>query len=223
MQSLSPQNEAQRLRTLELYRIVDSAAERSFDDLTRLAANICATPLSFVSIIGDDRQWSKSAFGTERGSMPRSDAFCSHTIHVEDLLIVEDAAADTRFAQNPMVVGDPHIRFYAGAPLEVGSGDRLGSLCIVDNVPRTMSAAQIESLKILRDAVVNLLELRRAKGDIDALTSLLPMCAWCRDVRVETESDTPTWRSLHDYVVDSVTVTHGICPRCKDAALAEEA
>lgn len=216
MKAPLPDNESERLHLLKLYRILDTASERAFDDLTRLAAAICRVPISLVSLVDEDRQWFKSRHGLEATETPRDAAFCGHAILHEEVLIVEDATADPRFADNPLVTGAPHIRFYAGAPLQVESGHRFGTLCVIDTEPRKIDEHQLESLQILRDAVLTQMELRRMREDMQSLKKFLAMCAWCRSVRVE-EPDGQRWVSLDDYVSSAVPVTHGICPPCRDA------
>lgn len=201
------------MRALRLYRILDSGAEQLFDDLTRLAATICETPISLVSLVDEERQWFKSRFGLETPETHREYAFCAHAILDDELMVVEDARNDERFAHNPLVTGEPSIRFYAGAPLVVRGGARLGTLCVIDNKPRTLTPQQAEALQILRCSVVTQLELNRARHELRALEHLLPMCAWCRSIRVE-QSGEAAWRSLDEYVKETMSVTHGICPEC---------
>ncbi len=222
MHPLSPEDEAERLRRLELYRVMDSAAERSYDNLTRLAAQLCEMPISLVSLVDDRRQWFKSAHGLAAKETPREHAFCAHAIQSDEVFVIEDATKDQRFAGNPLVVGEPSIGFYAGAPLVMDDGHRLGTLCVIDDKPRTLTPLQLEALETLRDAVVGLLELGRAKADMEALQRLLPICAWCRDVRVSEDGGSGEWQPLHDYVCERVEVTHGICPRCHAVESARE-
>jgi GAF domain-containing protein len=212
-----PHNEAERLRMLSLYQIMDTAAEQALDDLTGLAATICETPIGLISLIDDKRQWFKSRVGLEAKETPREFAFCAHAIVQDELLIIEDATLDARFANNPLVTGDPGIRFYAGAPLDVVNGVSLGTLCVIDRKPRHLDDRQLTALKVLRSSVVTLLNLRRAQFDIKAIESLLPMCAWCRNVRTDGE----TWQSLHDYVAQAMKVSHGMCPSCERQNAAE--
>lgn len=205
-----PRNEAERLKLLSLYEIMDTAADQALDDITRLAATICETPMGAISLIDDKRQWFKSSVGLTISETPREFAFCAHTILRDELMIVEDARLDARFADNPLVLGEAGIRFYAGVPLEVIDGTSLGALCVLDRMPRDLNERQISALKILRHSAVTLLNLRRAQRELKAIESLLPMCAWCRNVR----TDADTWRPLHDYVAEAMKVTHSICPSC---------
>ena len=205
-----PPNETERLRMLRLYRIVDTASERSFDDLTRMAAAICDTPISLISLLDERRQWFKSRHGLAATETSRDVAFCGHAILQDDVFVVEDATQDERFANNPLVTAEPSIRFYAGAPLIVSSGASLGTLCVIDRKPRRITAEQRLALSVLRDAVVTQLELRRALEDLRAVEQLLAICAWCRSVR----NADGTWIPLHDFVAGSVLVTHSMCPEC---------
>jgi len=163
-----PDNESDRLQALHQYRILDTAAERGFDDITWLAAQICQTPIAFVGLLEGDRQWFKSKIGLEITQTPRNIAFCSYTIG-QSMLIVPDALADPRFAENPLVVSDPHIRFYAGVSLRTSEGYVLGTLCVLDQVPRELSPEQIESLQILAQQAAQQLELHRNLTDLERM------------------------------------------------------
>lgn len=203
--------ERDRLRALASYKIMDSASEQAYDDLTHLAAMICDAPISLVSLVDERRQWFKSRLGLEAQETPRDLAFCAHAILQDDPLIIEDAMLDPRFASNPLVTSEPKIRFYAGAPLKMPSGHSLGTLCVIDRRPRTLTEAQRAALLALSQMVVSQLELRRALLDLESLQHVLPLCAWCRSVRRTDGS----WVSLQDFVQESMPTTHGICPDCK--------
>lgn len=123
-----PRNEAARLAYLRSLQVLDTEPEEACDDLVRIAAEVCGTPIALISLIDEARQWFKSKIGIDAKETEREIAFCSHTILQHDVMVVEDATADPRFADNPLVTGDPHIRFYAGAPLETEHGLRLGTL-----------------------------------------------------------------------------------------------
>ena len=157
----SPQREMERLLSLLDYQILDTPTEQAFDDLTALAAQICGTPMALISLIDADRQWFKSHHGTTLEATSRATSFCAIAIQSEGLFMVGDTQSDARFARNPLVREDPHIRFYAGMPLTVGNGHKLGALCVIDQVPRTLSAEQIAALKLLTRQTVSLLEYRR--------------------------------------------------------------
>ncbi len=205
------------MHSLRLQNLLDTAAEGAFDHLAELAAAICGTPISLVSLVDQDRQWFKARYGLAAFETPREHAFCSHAIADASIMVVEDATEDERFAENPLVTGDPHIRFYAGAPLEISPGIRLGTLCVIDSKPRTLNDHQLKALGILRNAVVNLIELRRARIELTALSHALPICAWCRSVRVENQGQ-KDWQPLHEYIAQTIPVTHGICPPCVKSA-----
>ena len=148
-------NETQRLRALHAYKILDTLAEQAYDDLTCLAAQICDAPIALISLVDRDRQWFKSRVGLDAEETSRKVSFCAHAIHHPgELLEVEDALEDQRFAGNPLVTGDPHIRFYAGMPIVDAAGLALGTLCVIDRKPRVLKQAQRRSLKALSRQVM---------------------------------------------------------------------
>ena len=161
MKSPTPHNEAARLQALRQYNILDTVPEEAFDDLTFLAAHVCKTPIALVSFIDKDRQWFKSNIGMTASETSRDISFCSHALMQRDLFIVRDALADDRFATNPLVLQEPNIRFYAGAPLITPEGEALGTLCVIDTVPRDLTEEQKEALRALSRRVITQLELRR--------------------------------------------------------------
>lgn len=201
---------------LRLYDILDTASEKAFDDLTRLAASICQTPMSLVSLVDDKRQWFKSRYGLDATETPREVAFCAHAIQSKDVMVIEDAKLDSRFADNPLVTGDPLIRFYAGAPLFVEEGYCLGTLCVIDRRPRKLDAEQLESLALLRDSVVSLLELRRVQKQLRFLQKIVPVCAWCSRVAI-SNGKSVAWKSADEYMRDIAPASHGMCPTCSSA------
>ncbi len=156
-----PENEAERLESLRRYQILDTKSDPAFDDLAALASFICGSPIALVGLVDSNRQWLKAKVGLEASETPRDVSFCAHTILADDLFVVEDARADQRFADNPLVITDPNIRFYAGAKLTTSDGYALGSLCVIDRVPRKLNAAQEEALRSLSRQVVAQMEYKR--------------------------------------------------------------
>lgn len=158
-----PFNEAERLLSLQDFDILDSIPEQSYDDLTQLAATICQAPIALISFIDSYRQWFKSAAGVDIGvdETPRDHSFCTYAImQPTQLMVVEDATKDVRFADNPLVTGHPYIRFYAGAPLVTEAGHALGTLCVIDTKPNSISATQKNALQALARQVMEQLQLR---------------------------------------------------------------
>lgn len=162
-----PDNEARRLQALQRYRILDTAREAAFDDLVTIAAAICGMPIGWVSLVDADRQWFKARLGLDAAETPRDTAFCAHAILEPDrMLVVPDARADPRFRDNPLVTGNPGIRFYAGAPLLDVDGLPVGTLCVMDREPRELAPHQLQALDALSRQVSALLELRRVTDDL---------------------------------------------------------
>lgn len=155
-----PPNETDRIAELESYKILDTQKEEQFDDLTNLAKHICNTPVALISLVDRDRQWFKSCFGLNVPQTPREEAFCAYTILSSEPFIVTDATNDPRVKDNPLVLHSPEIRFYAGFPLITKRGYSLGSICVIDFVPRSLNEEQREGLRILSKQVVLLLEAR---------------------------------------------------------------
>ena len=156
-----PLDESERLASLASFSILGSVAEQDLDNLVALAAQICATPISTITLVDRDRQWFKAKVGLDIESTPRDISFCAHTLMQRDALVVGDAHLDPRFADNPMVLGQPFLRFYAGFPLVTSAGSAVGTLAVMDRVPRELSANQSFALQVLADQVVKWLELRR--------------------------------------------------------------
>lgn len=158
-----PTAETNRLQALHAYHILDSLPETDYDHITSLAAQICQTPISLISLVDEKRQWFKSTQGITIRETPRPLSFCAHTIlDPSEPLLVPDTRQDERFADNPFVTGEPHVVFYAGIPLTDENGFALGSLCVLDDKPRQLSPDQLTALKTLTRQVVNLLALRKA-------------------------------------------------------------
>jgi two-component system cell cycle sensor histidine kinase/response regulator CckA len=160
-------NEARRLKVLWQYEILDTVPEEVFDDLTELAARICEAPIALISLIDEDRQWFKSKVGVSVSETSRDISFCAHAIKQTDLFIIPDATQDLRFANNPLVTSDPKIRFYAGAPLITPDGHALGTLCVIDKVPRELRLEQQQALRVLARHVMTQLEVRRHAKDLN--------------------------------------------------------
>ena len=167
-----PADEARRLETLRRYKILDTPPEPAFDDIANLAAQICGTPVAMVSLVDQERQWFKSRVGIDVTETPREVAFCAHAILETDLFIVPETLKDERFATNPLVVKQPRIRFYAGAPLITPEGQAVGSLCVIDRKPRRLRPEQQEALRALGRQVIAQMELRRHAGELRNLLRL---------------------------------------------------
>jgi anti-sigma regulatory factor (Ser/Thr protein kinase) len=201
-------DESGRVAALRRYRILDTNPERAFDDLTLLASHICGTPIALISLIDVDRQWFKSRVGLSIAETSRSVSFCTHAIQQRDLYVVPDARNNETFRDNPFVAAENGIRFYAGAPLVTPQGFALGTLCVLDRVPRTLTSEQVEALEALRrqaeaqlELRANLFELEQALADrdraevaqltligelresldnVNKLSGLIPYCSECQ-------------------------------------------
>ncbi len=181
-----PQNEEERLVALRSYDILDSDPQEAFDDLTTLASEIIGMPVSLVSLVESERQWFKSAHGIDATETPRDISFCAHAINQpNEVMVVEDARLDQRFAANPLVTGDLNVRFYAGAPLVDDCGHALGTLCVVDTKPRKLTQGQIKQLRLLARQVMSQMELHKAAAGLQARCTELE---WLETIVNTTES-----------------------------------
>jgi len=235
-----PDNETERLNTLRSYDILDTEPEDRFDDLALLATKICGTPGAVISLVDGHRQWFKSRIGITATHTSREEAICAHAIMSADLFVVTDVTQDTRFARHSHVLGEQHVRFYAGAPLEAPNGHRLGALCVIDHVPRQLSHEQLESLRVLARQVMSqmtlgkyLRDLRTALHEKESieldlkkllrdfqtsrdlarfLDNSLPICYACKKVQDERGC----WVPIETYLTRSIGIgaTSSICPEC---------
>ncbi len=161
-------HEKKRLQSLDSYNILDTLPEVDFDNLTTIAAEICGTPISLVSLLDNKRQWFKSSYGLDVSETPKEFAFCAHAINEgDDVFTVRDSRLDDRFSDNPLVTGEPRVVFYAGVPFYGDEGLPLGTLCVIDNHPKVLSQNQIRSLKALSNQVMNVLQLRKANAQLE--------------------------------------------------------
>lgn len=186
-----PPNERKRLRILWQYEVLDTVPEAMFDDLTELAACICGAPLSLISLVDEDRQWFKSRRGVGLQETHRNVSFCAHAICQPDLFIVTDTSKDARFRRNPLVTGEPGIRFYAGAPLVTPDGYALGTLCVLDHVPRKLTASQQRALTVLARVVMTQLELRRHSRELARIREEVPVAVPVRPALKASRRHTP--------------------------------
>ena len=171
--ALLPDNEARRLRILQEYQILDTESEKDFDEITKLASEICETPISLISFVDTDRQWFKSSYGLSVQETPRALSFCAHAIHDESIFVVEDARKDIRFHDSPLVTGNPNIVFYAGIPLIDKDGFSLGTLCVIDDKTKQLSEFQQKALKTLSRQVLKLMELKKLNYKLKGKNFLL--------------------------------------------------
>jgi GAF domain-containing protein len=214
-----PENEKDRLAALRRYNLLDSDPEKSFDDLTMIASYICQTPIALVSLVDENRQWFKSKRGLDAPETSREVSFCAHAMLKQEVMVVPDTLNDDRFHDNPLVTHDPHIRFYAGAPLFTADGYALGTICVIDRQPHELSEEQRGALEALSRQASSLIEYRRnlaelneALGTIKLLSGMLPICAGCKKIRDEEGA----WVGIEGYISkhSEAEFTHGICPDC---------
>lgn len=165
------EKERARLKTLHSQNILDTEYEEDFDQIVRVASYVCGSPISLVSLVDTDRQWFKAKVGLGLSETPRSMSFCSHAIQQEGIMEIPDATQDARFKDNPLVTGDPNIKFYAGAPLVARNGYKLGTLCVIDSVSKTLSQEQKECLVALSDQIMAQVELRQHRSKLQELNS----------------------------------------------------
>jgi diguanylate cyclase (GGDEF)-like protein len=156
-----PSDEEQRLRDLHRHAVLDTPSDPHFERIVDLAAEVLEMPIAVVSLVDQHRQWFLARHGLEAQETPRQVAFCAHTINQNGVLVVQDALEDDRFRANPLVTSEPHIRFYAGAPLHSPEGHNLGTLCVIDRKPREMAPHQEQLLQLMADLVMRELDLRQ--------------------------------------------------------------
>lgn len=162
MKAPLPQDERARVETLREFEILDTEPEEAFDEITRLASYICHTPTALITFVDVDRQWFKSRVGFDLQETQRDVSFCAHAILQSGPLVVRDTLDDKRFRDNPLVLKEPYIRFYAGFPLTSAEGHRLGTLCVLDNATRILFPDQEEALGRLSNVLMAMLNMRRA-------------------------------------------------------------
>lgn len=179
---ISPENEAERLEALFRYELLDTPSEAEFDELTQLAAQICGTPIALMSMVDSARQWFKSRFNFEGTETPRDVSFCGHAIKGSAVFEIPDATSDPRFRDNPLVTGSPHIAFYAGAPLVSHDGFRIGTLCVIDHVPKHLTHNQRTALATLSKQAMRLIEhqamtreIKKKQLELTTITDASPL------------------------------------------------
>jgi len=214
-----PLNEPQRLDALHGFDILDTPPEEAFDRFTRIAAKILDVPIALVSLVDEARQWFKSRHGLDVAETPRDWAFCSYVVKDDQILVVEDATRDARFADSPLVVGAPEIRFYAGAPLRTRENYNLGTLCVIDRQPRRgLTPQQTALLTDLADAVVNQLYLHKLASELQraqlAQAQLGAIIEYCGDAVIGKSVDgtITSWntgaQTLYGYTPDEAIGQH---------------
>jgi signal transduction histidine kinase len=210
-----PANESERLSALYEYDLLDTMPEKEYDDITRIAADICGTSISLISLIDNNRQWFKSKFGFEPMESHRDIAFCAHAIlDPTKIFVIDNPATDERFHDNPLVAGNPNISFYAGVPLVNDEGNALGTLCVIDNKPNKISKAQEETLKALARQIVAYFDIRkknqqlaRQKKEMEQLNADLTRFAYvaAHDIKSPCNSLTMSVMFFKDMYADALS------------------
>ena len=213
-----------RQKALEEYRIWDAKEVSQFETLTTLASTVCETPIAIISLLDSHRQWFLSRYGLNGAGAPLETpldiSFCIHTISQaeEGVCIVHDAQKDERFAENPFVTGEPHVRFYAGVPLITLEGVPIGALSVIDRRARELSEAQIQTLKLLAQLTIQLLESRKNSQELFGIVEELKvfegywnLCVYCRRLKADD-----TWVQFEHFVRSHTNAdfTHGVCKEC---------
>jgi|GEM_PF-3266183 len=188
-----PANEDDRLVALDRYQILDTLPEQEYDDLTQLAADICGTPIALISLIDRDRQWFKSRVGIDATETSRDISFCGHAVAANETLYVPDATQDPRFSDNPLVAGDPNIRFYTGVPLRTPDDFVLGTLCVIDVQQRELTSQQIKQLEALSRLVISQLELRRYNNQTAALQASVLDSSYDAIITMTIDGEVTSW------------------------------
>lgn len=227
-------NGIDRIAELDAYRIMDTAEEVRYDDITELVSNIFEMPFAVITLLDESRQWFKSKIGLDVSETPREWAFCHHAILQDTILVVPDAHKDDRFKDSPLVTGAPYFRFYAGVPLISPKGVKLGTLCVLDTVARALTAKEISILETLASQVMKHLDTRRdhislfdsaerqsqaiesLRADLNKmkwLEGLITICSNCSNIRDEEG----VWLKLERYIQNNskADFSHGICPGCR--------
>ena len=215
--------ESYRLAELHQYNILDSASEEDYNDIARLASRICEAPIAFISFLSADRQWMKSCIGVEVTELPRTQSFCQYAIEQpNEMMVVEDLSKHSRFSTHPFVAGEPHLAFYAGMPLTNKQGYALGTLCVLDMEPRSLTARQFKALKLFSIQLMHMLELRRIQHEHDALQTKLQdshradehiqsVTAQIRRSLFNVVAEAPKWANWHKREDSSI-------PACEEGA-----
>lgn len=207
----TPDNEQHRLAALYEYQILDTDAEQGFDDLVKLAADICETPIALISLVDPNRQWFKAKVGIDAKETSRDIAFCSHAILQKDIFEVEDTFLDKRFIANPLVLDDPNIRFYAGAQLVTPEGYKLGTLCAISDKPKRLTDKQREALRTLSNEVIARLELKKnyrqlqqSQTNLEQKNQLLAAINQAQQLYI---ADTPTQKLFSEMLTALLSLT----------------